>query len=447
MESFKKRLRDSIQLRLSFVLCTAISGIAIITGTLGFISALDEARELQDSSLQQIASLVREGMLSAGAGNFISPPLDEEKASNIVVHFISPEGQGKDSFPVPVMSPNGFSSENINGHAYRLLIENISNGFRVVVAQRDSVREHVAFSSAVRTLIPFFILIPVLLYLVADLVKKIFRPISQLAEEVNQQSEGDHVPLAERDIPAEIMPFIQAINRLLNRSAKSVELQRRFVADAAHELRSPLTALMLQSERLEAAELAPESRNRVLQLRASIRRAANLVEQLLSLSRAQSGETRALPPAQPVEVFSVIKQVISDLYPLAEEKRLDIGVIGEKRVEIITRRSELFTLFRNIIHNAIIYTPHDGRVDIEITEDESQVIIAIEDSGPGIPADQTERVFDAFYRIEGNKASGSGLGLSIVSAIIARMQGKVVLTSARGSVSGLNVTITLQKQL
>ncbi|WP_343550448.1 HAMP domain-containing sensor histidine kinase [Pantoea sp.] len=447
MESLKRRVNESVQLRLSFVLCMAVGGIALLSGVLGFLSAWDEAHELQDSSLQQIASLAKDGMLTPRNDNFVSPPLHDEEASRVVVHFLLPAGQAlattPDHFALPANLDTGFHTLKINRHAYRVLIEDVHDGIRVAVAQRASVRESVALSSALRTLVPFFILFPVLLYLVADFVRKIFRPIRQLADDVDAQSDGLNAAINSESLPREITPFVNAINRLLKRSAESVELQRRFVADAAHELRSPLTALLLQTARLEAGDLPPASRNSLGVLREGMKRMAALVEQLLSLSRAQSGENIKLPPPENIAVFAVIKQVISDLHPLAEEKSQDIGVVGESNTLVSVRPSELYTVLRNIIHNAIQYTPVHGKIDISLHDHQGWVSIEVEDSGPGIPPDKRERVFDAFYRIEGSDVIGSGLGLSIVGAMMARMKGRVKLSSAKQTSSGLNVQLSL----
>ncbi|KHJ68084.1 hypothetical protein QU24_10850, partial [Pantoea rodasii] len=328
MESLKRRLSESVQLRLSLVLCVAVGCIALLSGVLGFLSAWDEAHELQDSSLQQIASLAKEGMLTPRSSNFISPPLQDEAASRILVHFILPAAAPSADFPLPARPEPGFHTLNIHQQSYRVLIENMPGGVQVAVAQLASVRESVALSSALRTLVPFGILFPVLLYLVADLVKKIFRPIRQLAAEVDQQRDSALVSLDSGTIPREIRPFIKAINHLLQRSSDSLALQRRFVADAAHELRSPLTALMLQAERLGGSELPQESQQRLRALRAGMERATWLVEQLLTLSRAQNGEAVALPAIERTSVFTVVKQVISDLHPLAEDKKLDLGVLN-----------------------------------------------------------------------------------------------------------------------
>ncbi|WP_052130769.1 ATP-binding protein [Erwinia typographi] len=449
MDGIKKRLKESVQLRLSFGLCSAIMLVAILTGSIAFFSALDEAHELQDSSLSQIAELAQNGVVAVSNANLIGPPLHDERESRIIVHFMfSPQrlAQGPmKNFTLSWSLAEGFHTLHTNGHQYRVLVRQIDAGTKVAVAQRSSVQDEVAMAGALRTLLPFFILVPVLLFMVADLVKKIFRPIRQLSVAVHNRDEQDTTPLETENLPREIVPFIHAINRLLERVSLSVEAQRRFVADAAHELRSPLTALSLQAERLSAAELPEDSRMRVRRMREGMQRMKNLLEQLLSLARAQSAARHSAEEDQPVVVSQIVRQAIADLLPLAEKKHLDLGMLEDSEVAVFCQPLELFTVIKNLIDNAIRYTPEFGRIDLQIIASQHRVVVEIEDTGPGIAAEKRQRVFDAFYRIEGSGESGSGLGLSIVRTLLDRMQGEILLAAAGRSPSGLNVKIILYR--
>jgi two-component system OmpR family sensor kinase len=169
-----------------------------------------------------------------------------------------------------------------------VLVKTLPSGGRVAFAQQTEVRDEIARDSALRTLMPFLILLPILLLLVADLVRKIFKPVAALSREIDQRSEQDLYPLVAAPLPLEIRPFVVAINRLLGRVSQSMEAQRRFIADAAHELRSPLTALSLQAERLAGAEMSDQARERLGTLRQGIERGRSLLDQLLALARAQS---------------------------------------------------------------------------------------------------------------------------------------------------------------
>ncbi|MCX0501773.1 ATP-binding protein [Erwinia billingiae] len=447
MDGIKKRLKESVQVRLSFGLCTAIMLVAILTGGIAFFSALDEAHELPDSSLSQIAELAKNGVVAVRNSNLISPPLHDERESRIIVHFMfhpaRPTQGPLQGFTLSWQLAEGFHTLHTNGHAYRVLIRQLDANTKVGVAQRVSVQDEVAMAGALRTLLPFFILIPVLLFMVADLVKKIFRPIRQLSIAVHNRSEQDTTPLETEDQPREIVPFIHAINRLLERVSLSVEAQRRFVADAAHELRSPLTALSLQAESLSTAELPEDSRKRVSRMQEGMQRTKNLLEQLLSLARAQLRSADPAQDKQPTMVNQVVRQVIADLLPLAEKKQLDLGMLEDSDVTVACQPLELFAVVKNLVDNAIRYTPEFGRIDLQILASQGRVLIEIEDSGPGIAAEKRQRVFDAFYRIEGSEETGSGLGLSIVRTLLDRMQGEILLGPAERSTTGLNVKVIL----
>jgi two-component system OmpR family sensor kinase len=217
---------------------------------------------------------------------------------------------------------------------------------------------------------------------------------------------------------------VVAINRLLARVDQSMESQRRFVADAAHELRSPLTAMSLQAERLAEAEMSDLARKRLLALRRGIERGRSLLDQLLTLAKAQAALDR---PKSSVSIQHVYRRVLEDLMPLAEAKNIDIGVQGKQDARVLVNEPDLAAVVQNLVHNAICYTPNGGTVDLSVTINEGHAILRIQDSGPGIQVAERERVFDPFYRTLGSDQVGSGLGLSIVKAILNRIGAEIQL--------------------
>ena len=295
---------------------------------------------------------------------------------------------------------------------------------RIAVAQETGVRDEIARDSALRTLMPFLILVPILLLIVADLVRKMFRPIASLSAEIDQRAEQELHPIEESHLPAEVRPFVVAINRLLGRVGQSMETQRRFVADAAHELRSPLTALSLQAERLAQTDMSDLAHERLTTLRRGIERGRNLLDQLLTLAKAQTALDR---PKSSVSMQHVYRRVLEDLMPLAEAKHIDIGVEGEQDAQIWVNELDVIAIVKNLIDNAIRYTPDGGRVDLSVTTEEGRAILRIQDSGPGIQVAERERVFDPFYRTLGSDQVGSGLGLSIVKAVTDRIGAEIQL--------------------
>ncbi len=278
--------------------------------------------------------------------------------------------------------------------------------------------------------------------MVAVLVRRLFQPMALLAREIDQRdqrSEQDLQELAQHGLPAEVQPFVVAINRLLARVAQAMHAQRRFVADAAHELRSPLTALSLQAESLATVELPSPALERLAALRLGIERSRVLLNQMLALARAQS----PLPAAPaPVPLQRIFRRVLEDLYPLAEQKSLDVGMAEGPDVAVLADEIDLLVLVKNLVDNAIRYTPAGGRIDLRALGDGSVPRLQVSDSGPGIPPEQRQRVFDPFFRTLGNEHAGSGLGLSIVATIAARIGARLQLDwSDPVAASGLQVTV------
>ncbi|WP_200866170.1 ATP-binding protein [Serratia fonticola] len=326
-----------------------------------------------------------------------------------------------------------------------MLVRTTALGERIAVAQETSMRDEIAHDSALRTLLPFLILVPILLLIVADLVRKLFRPIASLSAEIDQRAEQELHPIKVEHVPAEVRPFVVAINRLLIRVEQSMETQRRFLADAAHELRSPLTALSLQAERLAQAEMSELAHERLTTLRRGIERGRDLLDQLLALAKVQASMDR---PLSWVSVQHVYRCVLEDLLPLAESKQIDLGVLGvegAQDVHIWSNELEVMALVKNLVDNAIRYTPEGGKIDLSVSTEGDCATLHILDTGPGIPASERARVFDPFYRTLGNGQVGSGLGLSIVKTIAERMGADIQLgVSDEEHQTGLHVSVRVR---
>lgn len=448
MDGFKRRLSDSVQSRLSITLSLAILIVALLAGAFAFISALGEAHEMQDESLRQVAVLFDRQHMTLrypGAEQIVGD--DEE--SRIIVQYLadSAKASGNDDASVPLPFPatlaDGLSTLNIAGEDFRALVRTTSAGERIVVAQEADVRDKEARESAWRSLLPFLILLPVLLLVVGDLVRKLFRPIAMLSAEIDQRDQQALHAIEEQHLPSEIRPFVVAINRLLKRVAQAMETQRRFIADAAHELRSPMTALSLQAERLSSAPMSESARESFVLLAQGLERSRKLIEQLLALAAAQSITQRVKTE---ISVHAIFRRVLEDLLPLAENKGIDIGVESVKDVQVVINDLDLFIMIKNLVDNAIRYTPADGRVDLSVELAEQSVLIVIKDSGPGIGAEEQVLVFDPFYRSLGTGEAGSGLGLSIVSTIASRNDASVTLNFLDElSQKGLRVTVRLNR--
>ncbi|GGF19013.1 two-component sensor histidine kinase [Aliidongia dinghuensis] len=433
----------SLQFRLSLWLSLTIIGVAVAAGVISFASAFDEAIELQDDQLRLTASLIGRHRFSvppAEGPNMAPDVTDIEPESRLVVLRQQPLGAWAPDGELPGVDadlPDGLQTVTIAGVPWRLFVKTLDPGARILVGQQTAVRDEIARSSALRTVAPLLSLVLLLPLLAGYIVRNMLRPLKRMAAELEFRSERDWQDIADDGVPSEIRPFVVAIKRLLARVAQSLSAQRRFVADAAHELRTPLTALSLQAERLEEAAMSDEARERLAALRAGIRRTRALLDQLLTLARTQreTGETG------PVSLDQVFRQVLEDLMPLAEAKRLDIGVVSRSDVVVQANEPDLMILVKNLVENAIRYTPEGGRIDLAVETTPGGTILRVDDTGPGIPPAERARVFDPFYRVLGSGEIGSGLGLSIVKTIADRLGASVALGQSNDG--GLRVTVTL----
>lgn len=429
MDGFKKRLSESVQLRLSVTLSVAILLVALVSSVFTFVSAFEETHEQQDATLRQVAMLFDRQQMTLQYPQGPAIKGDDEESRVIVQHLgdgAHATGDSDEALPLPFPTrlADGLSTVEVAGEAFRVLVHTTTRGERIAVAQESAARDKDARESAWRSLLPFLILFPVLLLVVSDLVRKLFRPIGVLAAQIDKRAEQELHPIEDQHLPTEVRPFVVAINRLLARIAQSMDNQRRFVADAAHELRSPMTALALQADRLAAADMSPMTRERFVPLSRGIERGRKLIDQLLSLAAAQSASDRVQTT---LSVHALYRQVLEDLLPLAERKQIDIGVESHQDAQVVFTEMDLLTLVKNLVDNAIRYTPQGGRIDLSVAVEPGAVLLQIKDSGPGIAVEERARVFDPFYRSLGTDEAGSGLGLSIVKAITERTGARVQL--------------------
>lgn len=448
MDGGPGRLNASLQRRLALALVLCIGVVALVAGAFSFAAAYDEARELQDDVLLQVALLVDRQRLDPVPAAPDAHFKAHDDGTRVIVQrlgAVDPAGRHVDDggvLPIPPTLADGLHTLELGGESFRVLVRTTAAGTRIAVAQESDLRDELAQGSALRTLLPFLVLVPVLLLLVARLVHTMFGPITALAQQVDARAEHDLQPMATHGLPAEVRPFVGAINRLLARVAQAMAVQQRFVADAAHELRSPLAALSLQAERLAQADMSAGARERLAALRQGIERGRRLVDQLLALARAQSAQ--ATQAAAPVSVQRAFRQVLEGLMPLAEARAIDIGVEGAQDVQLRVAERDLHTLLRNLVDNAIRHTPEGGRVDLGVRTTAGAVVLSVRDTGAGIAPEERERVFDPFYRVPGSGPIGSGLGLSIVRAVAERIGASVRLDySDAAQCTGLAVEVSL----
>jgi two-component system OmpR family sensor kinase len=400
--------------------------------------AFDEALELQDAALAQIGSVLSETHVRS------EPPLPEVQQDTriLVAELINPAGQGD---PIRLVNlqkdvADGLQTRTMNGEPWRLLVRTRSDGSRVAIGQPVLGRNEIARGSALRAALPFALLIPCLMVLIAVVIQSSFRPVSRLTDRLEQDESVTPRALPVAGIPDEMAPFVRSINRLIERLAKRLDRERRFIADAAHELRTPIAALAVQAENLDMAATEPDRIARSAKLKAGIRRTAHLLEQLLDHAR-YAGDAKRVNEA--IDISSVARTVVADFLPLAARRSIDLGFTKSEHVLVKVDESAVATVVRNLVANALQYTPSGGRVDIGVFTSQNEAILEVEDSGPGVPPEDLDRIVDPFTRGPDPRGEGTGLGLSIVSRIARTAGGRLGLENRDGAGSGLRARVTL----
>jgi two-component system, OmpR family, sensor kinase len=440
MDGRQSKIIKSLQFQLSANISVAVTAVALIASLLSYWWSFNEAIELQDEQLRRLSSLVNDQRIdqSTQTKPIYKSTVDPE--SDFIVQWLDSSSQ-QQHFEIPGLPnnlPDGLQTQIVNGVGWRLLIEKQEDGTRSLVAQQTEVRDEIARISALNTLIPLLILIPILSLIIAYLIRQVFLPLKKMSMQLNNTDNQDLQPLQQQHLASEIAPFVTAINHLLDRVRRSMMLQSQFVRDAAHELRSPLTAISLQAERLIDANENTEIQPRLINLHKATERTRILIEQLLTMARAQ--EENATNNSS-ISIKALLREVVEDLLPLANFKTIDLSVEGDD-VEISSQPIDLHILVKNLIENAIRYTPDNGQVEIFIRKDKNFVELTVKDSGPGISDLELERVFDPFYRVLGNNQPGSGLGLSIVKTIAKRLNIDVkIYNNSNQAGTGLSVNV------
>ena len=315
----------------------------------------------------------------------------------------------------------------------------------VQVAETPGKRSQLATEIIKGVILPQFLILPVAVLLVWLALARGIAPLNALQQRIRRRDSHDLSPIDAREAPEEVAPLVQAINDLLARLDQSIGAQKHFLADAAHQLKTPLAGLRTQAElaqrQIDAGASDAQAVKRSLQqIARSSQRAAHMVNQLLAMARAEdSGQHRQ----QRVSLARLAMETVHDFVPRALDKRIDLGYEGPehaaaKGLAVHGHPLLLRELIRNLVDNALQYTPAGGTVTVRVIEDPfgQVVVLQVEDSGPGIAAGEREKVFQPFYRVLGSEADGSGLGLAIVREIAQQHGAEVVLEDAGARVRG-----------
>jgi len=433
----------SIRRALLFPLLAGLAAIGVLASGATYVAARLEIGELLDLQLKQLANSTRIDDLLRGrqpgfdlrsesSGDGVTDLVTQIWDRDGVLVYWSRPGLG---LPVPVTP--GYATVRVDHRDWRVYTL-VQGTHALQVAQAEDEREKIATQTALRTLFPFIVLIPVFGLMIWYAVGRGLRPLFAMSQAVAKRQPDALAPLSERNLPQELQPLAGSLNALLARLDSALGAQRRFTADAAHELRTPLAALKLQ---LDVARRANDQPARVAaydDLNAGVERASHLVDQLLTLARIEPEAlaTRAID----CDLAAIAKDAIVARGALAAEKHIDLGLARESRAPVRGDPASLAILLSNLLDNALRYTPGGGKIDVAVDANDGRALLTVVDSGPGIPEEERERVFDRFFRGPDNRELGSGLGLSIVKRIADAHHATIELgTPEHGS--GLLVTV------
>lgn len=414
----------------AMLLCVLGAGVSL------YRFLLAETNELADLQLRQLAAaLPHEFSPDSGL------PAAEDPEEEFVLQAWDEDGKPQTLLPgreeLPRYAVQGFSTVTIDGEQWRLYGET-RRGRYVQVAQRMEVRDQLATDMTLRAGAPLLLFGVALSVLIVVVVGRALRPMTRLAQAVEGRTPDALTPLSTDDMPPELRPVVLALNGLMQRFETALTAQRTFVADAAHELRSPLTALKLQLQLVERAASDEARQVALSKLHERLDRGTHLVRQLLSLARHETPLGTA--QRRQVDLGLLLEASVADHSALADSRNIDLGIEAPAQVVIVADADGLRVLLNNLIDNALRYTQQGGKVDLQAAHENGRPILRVRDNGPGVAAEYRARLFDRFFRPDGQQVWGCGLGLSIVRNIADHHQADIVLAEGEAG-RGLCVTV------
>lgn len=440
----------SLKQRLLITLLGSIALVWLATAVFSYFDARHELDELLDAHLAQSVSL-----LVAQTGHELDE-IDTETESLAQLHKrargvaiqVWEHGDAlrlhSASAPRERLSvqDEGFSDEVIAGKRWRVFgAWDSERRYLVQVGERYDAREEIAAKLARNLLLPLLIALPALGLLVWLSVARGLRPLGALGREVGERDPGNLVTLDAVGIPAEVVPLVTSLNRLFKRVAVLIEAERRFTADASHELRTPLAALKTQAQVARASTDDAGRSHALDNVIAGCDRVTHLLEQLLTLARLdpEQGSQK-----EQCDLRGLAKVAIAELAPFALSKNIDIALIEGPAVNVIGHPGLVAIMLRNLVDNAIRYSPVGGNVRVQASGDAQGASLLVSDEGPGISPEERNKVGQRFYRVLGSGEYGSGLGLSIVKRIAELHGAALAMEDAVGG-KGLSVSVTFPR--
>jgi two-component system sensor histidine kinase QseC len=441
----------SVRRQLLVLLLTAVSVAWIVAATVSFRDARHEVAEVLDAHLAQTASLIsvqRDGEEDEDEVDTEHAPVLHRYGRRVMFQvwkngtMLGLHSQHAPDTPLSTVR-DGFSDATISGARWRVFSTwDARNRVLVQVGEQNYERDELATAVARNFVVPLAITLPILGLVIWAAVGRATQSLTHVNQQVVSRAADNLTPLDITGAPSEIGALVTSLNQLFERVQGLIERERRFTADAAHELRTPLAGIRAQAQVARGATKDAERTRALDGVVAGCDRATHTVEQMLTLARLAPDAVSF--QATPVELGAVLKGTISDLAPAALAKGMDIELRHEQDVLVSGDAGLLAILFRNLIDNAIRYSPPATRVDVEIQAGDDEALVRIADAGPGISADERVNIGRRFYRAPGTQAPGSGLGLSIVRRILDLHRGTIQLDAPPTGI-GLQVTVALPR--
>jgi len=430
----------SIRARLLIALILLVAFVSLLAAIVTYRRVLNETSTLFDYQLRQMALSLRSQVSLAPRVEVPPDQGDTDFVIQIWDLFGARVYLSRPGLPLINQTVLGYADLSVRGQTWRAYGLQTADGV-IQIAQPIQVRERLARAAALRVVVPLLLLLPLMIAFVAWIVRRGLLPLRDVTAEVQRRDARSLTPLVTDNLPEEIAPLAAELNRLLARLQEAFAVQRAFIADAAHELRSPLTVLRLQLQLLDRAPDDAARRAARDSLGAAVERAIHLVEQLLTLARSDPGE--ATGDFELIDLSAAAAQALADTHALAAARRIDLSLEHTEAVPVRGDREALRTLARNLVDNAVRYTPPGGSVRVRCRTADAETTLEVIDTGPGIAAADRARVFDRFYRRASENETGTGLGLAIVKAIAARHGARVVLDDAPSG--GLRVAVSFPR--
>ena len=432
----------SIKRFLLIYITVAVLVIYALISLAAYWVSKEELNELYDANLKQVANAIAaqhlaiQDIMHLYNNNQVGAGAAIEGEEEFYVRVLAKDGAvlyvSHPNANVPPTNTLGLSTQKYQNKQWRFYAINV-NQETIQAAQSLRLRKNTIKETAISLMASQLLFIPVLVLLIFFAIRKALTPLTALTSDVQSRQSSNLSPFSFEKIPSEIKPLVLSLNTFMDKVSDTISLLKRFTSDAAHELRTPITALKLQLTLVEKANSNEERVSAIQNLKAGIVRSEQLVSQLLTLARIEPNHQ--IRQLKPLNLLALVKESIQDLLPLAHEKSIDLGITIGEEAEITGVQHEIKVLINNILDNAIRYTPNDGKVDASLILNSNHIIFEVRDTGPGIRNDDFERVFERFYRGENKDTIGSGLGLSIVKEIATQHSADIQLTNLNPGLS------------